>query len=92
MTDIEKLAQVLKNFKNPVKVGIVIGKVVEAPPEDVKTVMSVDFMETTFTIKDFYSLCGSSFEKGDKIALLFSDDNNTVYAIGKPIFIGGDDE
>lgn len=91
MTDVEELAKIIKNLKNPVKVGIVIGTVVMAPPEDNEIVIAVDFMDTTFTIKEFYSLCGSSFEKGDKVALQFSDDNNTVYALGNPIFIGGDD-
>lgn len=92
MTDVEALAKILKGHRNPHKIGTVIGTVVEAPPDEEEIVIAVNYMDTTFTVKEFYSLCGSSFEKGDRVALQFSEDNSTVYVLGKPIFVGGDDK
>ncbi len=94
MTDIERLANTIKNCKNPVKIGIVIGKVIEAPPEDEKIKIAVEFKGETFIFDEFWSLCGSVFKKGDKVAIQFSENNQIIYVLGQPVFIADkeDDE
>jgi hypothetical protein len=88
MTDVERLARIIQSCNNPVKIGIRIGRVAEAPPEEEKVKIAVKFRGEDFVIEDFWSLCGSTFKKGDKVAVQFSDNNQTVYVLGAPLFVG----
>ncbi len=90
MSEIERLAQHIKGCKNPVRLGITLGRVIEAPPEHEKVKIAVDVRDEAFTFDKFVSLCGSTFKVGDRVAVQFSEDNSIVYVLGSPLFFGGE--
>lgn len=82
-----KLAKIIKNNKNYVKIGATIGTVVRVNEDDGITDLKVSLCDGSIYLETFYSMI-ERFNLGDKLLFLPTEDNQEFFCIGRVKKVG----
>lgn len=89
MSDWTKIARLFKERDNQKNIGAVIGTVVDVNKDDKITDLKIGILDNQIFLTEFYSF-QTSFEKGDKLLFIASENNQEFFCLGKINRVGGD--